>query len=103
MSVSPPKSLFNLQKTNILLADADAMGQGILGQMLMGFLGRKHKDTTASAAAELMQKAVTKVIADGKTLTGICKVRGDKLELRVPETCSCAKTGQIAVYQRVGK
>ena len=40
MSVSPPKSLFNLQKTNILLADADAMGQGILGQMLMGFGAR---------------------------------------------------------------
>lgn len=40
MSVSPPKSLFNLQKTNIMLADADAMGQGILGQMLMGFGAR---------------------------------------------------------------
>ena len=41
--------------------------------------------------------------ADGKKLTGICKVQGDKLELRVPETCVCAKSGQIAVYQRVGK
>ena len=41
--------------------------------------------------------------ADGKTLAGICKVQGDKLELRVPETCKCAKSGQIAVYQRVGK
>ena len=39
------------------------------GQMLMGWLGRKHKDAKASAAAELMQKAVTKVIAEGKTLT----------------------------------
>ena len=37
------------------------------GQMLMGWLGRKHKDAKASAAAELIQKAVTKVIADGKT------------------------------------
>src|SRR6266446_189366 len=35
------------------------------GQMLMGWLGRRHKDAKASAAAELMQKAVTKVIADG--------------------------------------
>jgi 3-isopropylmalate dehydrogenase len=39
------------------------------GQMLMGWLGRKHKDAKASAAAELMQKAVTRVIADGKKLT----------------------------------
>jgi 3-isopropylmalate dehydrogenase len=39
------------------------------GQMLMGWLGRKHKDAKASAVAELMQKAVTKVIADGKKLT----------------------------------
>jgi len=37
--------------------------------MLMGWLGRKHKDAKASAAAELMQEAVTKVIADGKKLT----------------------------------
>ena len=39
------------------------------GQMLMGWLGRKHQDAKASAAAELIQKAVTKVIAEGKTLT----------------------------------
>ena len=36
-------------------------------------------------------------------LTGICRVQGDKLELRVPEPCRCPKSGQIAVYQRVGK
>src|SRR3954470_23531387 len=39
------------------------------GQMLMGWLGRKHKEPKAAAAAELMQKAVTKVIAEGKHLT----------------------------------
>jgi 3-isopropylmalate dehydrogenase len=39
------------------------------GQMLLGWLGRKHKDQKAAAAAELMQKAVTKVIADAKHLT----------------------------------
>src|SRR5690349_947407 len=39
------------------------------GQMLMGWLGRKHKDAKAGAAADLIQKAVTKVIADGKKLT----------------------------------
>jgi 3-isopropylmalate dehydrogenase len=41
----------------------------VSGQMLMAWLGRRHKDTKASAAAELMHKAVTKVIAEGKHLT----------------------------------
>jgi 3-isopropylmalate dehydrogenase len=39
------------------------------GQMLMGWLGRKHNDAKASAAADLMQKAVTQVIARGDKLT----------------------------------
>jgi 3-isopropylmalate dehydrogenase len=39
------------------------------GQMLMGWLGRKHKEPRATKAAELMQAAVTKVMAEGKTLT----------------------------------
>jgi 3-isopropylmalate dehydrogenase len=39
------------------------------GQMLMGWLGRKHKDAKAMKAAELMQAAVTKVMAEGKKLT----------------------------------
>ena len=39
------------------------------GQMLMGWLGRKHRNNAATAAADLMQKAVTTVIAGGKTLT----------------------------------
>lgn len=34
------RALFNLQKSTILLADADAMGQGILGQLLAGFGAR---------------------------------------------------------------
>jgi 3-isopropylmalate dehydrogenase len=41
----------------------------VSGQMLMGWLGRKHNDAKASAAAALMLKAVTKVLADGKALT----------------------------------
>ncbi len=41
----------------------------ISGQMLIGWLGRKHKEPKASAAAERIQSAVTKVIADGKSLT----------------------------------
>jgi DNA-binding NarL/FixJ family response regulator len=41
MSAIPPsKALFNLQRTNILLADADAMGQSIVAQMLAGFGAR---------------------------------------------------------------
>jgi 3-isopropylmalate dehydrogenase len=39
------------------------------GQMLMAFLGRKHQEAKASKAAELIQAAVTKVMADGKKLT----------------------------------
>jgi len=48
---------------------ADPYAMIMSGQMLMGWLGRKHKDAKASAAAEMIQKAVTKVIADGKKLT----------------------------------
>jgi len=39
------------------------------GQMLLGWLGRRHQEPKASAAAERMQKAVTAVIAEGKHLT----------------------------------
>lgn len=39
------------------------------GQMLMGWLGRKRKEPKANTAADLMQNAVTKVIAQGKHLT----------------------------------
>jgi 3-isopropylmalate dehydrogenase len=41
----------------------------VSGQMLMGWLGRKQKDQKATAAAGLIQNAVTKVIAEGKKLT----------------------------------
>jgi len=55
----------------------DIAGQGIAnpyamvmsGQMLMGFLGRKHNEPKAVKAAELMQAAVTKVMAEGRSLT----------------------------------
>jgi 3-isopropylmalate dehydrogenase len=39
------------------------------GQMLLAWLGRRHKEPKASAAADLIQKAVTKVIAEAKHLT----------------------------------
>jgi 3-isopropylmalate dehydrogenase len=41
----------------------------ISAQMLLGWLGRKHNEPKASAAADLMQGAVTKVIAEAKHLT----------------------------------
>jgi 3-isopropylmalate dehydrogenase len=41
----------------------------VSGQMLLAFLGRRHKEPKASAAAEAIQKAVTKVIAEAKHLT----------------------------------
>jgi 3-isopropylmalate dehydrogenase len=42
----------------------------VSGQMLMAFLGRKHQEPKATAAAELMLGAVRKVMAEGKALTG---------------------------------
>jgi DNA-binding response OmpR family regulator len=41
MSTIPTsKALFNLERTNILLGDADSMGQSIIAQMLAGFGAR---------------------------------------------------------------
>jgi len=42
----------------------------ISGQMLLHWLGRKHNEPKATAAAALMRRAVDKVIADAKCLTG---------------------------------
>jgi 3-isopropylmalate dehydrogenase len=39
------------------------------GQMLLSWLGRKHQEPKASAAAELIQQAIIEVIAEGKRLT----------------------------------
>jgi 3-isopropylmalate dehydrogenase len=39
------------------------------GQMLMAFLGRKHNEPKAAAAAGFMQAAIDKVITQGKHLT----------------------------------
>jgi 3-isopropylmalate dehydrogenase len=39
------------------------------GQMLMAWLGRKHNEPKAVAAADLMKKAIDKVVTEGKTLT----------------------------------
>ena len=39
------------------------------GQMLLGWLGRKHAEPKAVEAAERIDAAMAKVIAEGKTLT----------------------------------
>ena len=40
------------------------------GQMLLAWLGRKHNEPKAAAAADYMQKAIGNVIAEAKHLTG---------------------------------
>jgi 3-isopropylmalate dehydrogenase len=55
----------------------DIAGKGIAnpyamiasGQMLMGWLGRKHNESNAVAAADYMQTAIDTVISEGKHLT----------------------------------
>jgi 3-isopropylmalate dehydrogenase len=55
----------------------DIAGKGIAnpyamimsGQMLLAWLGNKHGEPKALQAAELMERAVTRVIAEAKTLT----------------------------------
>jgi 3-isopropylmalate dehydrogenase len=39
------------------------------GQMLMAWLGRRHNEPKAVAAADLMKAAIDKVVTEGKTLT----------------------------------
>jgi 3-isopropylmalate dehydrogenase len=39
------------------------------GQMLLAWLGRKHKEPKATAAAQAIENAVDKVIAEGRSLT----------------------------------
>ena len=39
------------------------------GQMLLQWLGRRHKNEKASATADLIQRAVEKIVADAKHLT----------------------------------
>ena len=41
----------------------------VSAQMLLAFLGRKHNQPKAAAAADLMQAAIDKVITEGKHLT----------------------------------
>jgi 3-isopropylmalate dehydrogenase len=48
---------------------ANPYAMTVSGQMLMAFLGRKHNEPKAVAAANSMQAAIDKTIIDGKHLT----------------------------------
>jgi 3-isopropylmalate dehydrogenase len=49
---------------------ADPYAMIMSGKMLFEWLGRRHNEPKASKAADLIDVAMEKVIADGKTLTG---------------------------------
>ena len=59
------------------------------GQMLLGWLGRKHNEPRASAAADLIQSAVTKVIAEGKHLTPDLGGKASTTEWGTPSPPRC--------------
>ena len=65
-SAKAPKALLNLQRTSILLADADMMGQSIVVQMLIGFGARTvvRCDDIAEARRQLAHQAYDLVITD---------------------------------------
>ncbi len=48
---------------------ANPYAMTVSGQMLLAWLGRKHNEPKASAAADLMQAAIDKVVVEGKHLT----------------------------------
>ena len=78
------------------------------GQMLMGWLGRKHKDAKASAAADLIQKAVTKVIAEGKHLTpdlggSASTTRNGRRDRRRAMTTTTAKANGRTTMRRIAE
>jgi len=64
------KTLFNLERTSVLLADGDAMGQGIISQMLSGFGARDviKCATTTDTRKEISSQACQLVIIDPASL-----------------------------------
>jgi len=40
-------------------------------------------------------------LEDGSAMLGSYRLEGDKLEIRVPETCECTRTGIIATFARI--
>lgn len=65
-SAKPPKALLNLQRTSVLLADADLMGQSIVVQMLIGFGARAvvRCDELAEARRQLGHQSFDLIITD---------------------------------------
>ena len=65
-SAKPPKALLNLQRTSILLADADMMGQSIVVQMLIGFGARNitRCDEIAEVQRQLSHQPYDLIITD---------------------------------------
>lgn len=78
----------------------DIAGKGIAnpyamimsGQMLMGWLGRKHKLPAALTAADLMEQAVENVVKAGKVLTGDM---GGKASTREMGDAIAAEAGRL--------
>jgi len=65
-SAKPPKVLLNLQRTSILLVDADMMAQSIVVQMLIGFGARavERCDNLVEARRELAKNPFDLIITD---------------------------------------
>lgn len=65
-SAKPPKALLNLQRTSVLLADADMMGQSIVVQMLIGFGARTiiRCDEIVEVRRHLSNQPFDLIIAD---------------------------------------
>lgn len=65
-SAKPPKALLNLQRTSVLLADADMMGQSILFQVLIGFGARAvaRCDEVAEVLRQLAHQLFDLIIGD---------------------------------------
>jgi DNA-binding response OmpR family regulator len=65
-SAKSPRAMLNLQRTSVLLADADLMGQSIVVQMLIGFGARAvaRCDEIAEARRQLSAQPYDLVIAD---------------------------------------
>lgn len=65
-AAKPPKALLNLQRTSVLLADSDMMGQSIIVQMLIGFGARNivRCDDLVEARRQLTNQPFDLIITD---------------------------------------
>lgn len=65
-AAKPPKALLNMQRTSVLLADSDMMGQSIIVQMLIGFGARNitRCDDIAEVRRHMAAQNFDLIIAD---------------------------------------